>query len=70
MNGDEELRLDSEPDEERKSDFPLGDNTVKTKTSVRTPDGVGAPDNENLRGGADPALESSPENKDEADRDK
>jgi hypothetical protein len=70
MNKDEELRLDREPDEERKSDFPLGDNTVKTKTSVRTPGGAGAPDNENLRGAADRGLNSSPENRDEADKDK
>jgi hypothetical protein len=70
MNKDEELRLDREPDEERKSDFPLGDNTVKTKTSVRTSDGVGARDNENLKGAADPSLESGPEYEDETDKDK
>jgi hypothetical protein len=68
MNKDEELRLDREPDKERKSEFPLGDNTVKTKTSVRTPDGVGAPDNENLTGAGDAALDSSPKYEDDKDK--
>jgi hypothetical protein len=67
MDKDEELRLDREPDEERKSDFPLGDNTVKTKSSVRTTDGGGAADNENLRGASSPDLESSPEYEDDKD---
>jgi hypothetical protein len=68
MNKDEELRLEREPDEERKSDFPLGDNTVKTKTSVRTPGGVGAPNNENLTGAGDTALDSSPKYEDDKDK--
>jgi len=45
---DKEIRLDKEPDEERKSEFPLGDNTVKTTPSPYAPDNAGFPDNENL----------------------
>ena len=58
----EEIRLDREPDEERKSDFPLGDNTVKTTTSTTSTDSPGFGDNQNLSQTALNDVAGSPEN--------
>jgi hypothetical protein len=40
---DKEIRLDREPDEERKSEFPMGDNTVKTTSSPNLPNAPALP---------------------------
>jgi hypothetical protein len=40
---DKEIRLDREPDEERKSEFPMGDNTVKTTSSPNPPNAPALP---------------------------
>jgi len=58
---DKELRLDREPDEERKSDIPLGDNAVKTKATGNT-NMPGFAANENLDQTASQDVEDSPEN--------
>jgi hypothetical protein len=58
----EEVRLDTQPDEERKSEFPLGDNTVKTTGSPTMTDGVGFAANENLTQTASPGVEDALEN--------
>jgi len=60
MNKDEELRLDREPDEERKSDFPLQDNIIKPDASPGKPDGVIDPNPHNIQGASRPDLETSP----------
>jgi hypothetical protein len=62
MNDDKEIRLDRQPDEERESDFPLGDNEVKTKDSPAATDGVGFTANENLDQTSSPTPEDSPDN--------
>lgn len=63
MNSDrEEIRLDREPDEERKSEFPLGDNTVKPASAPNMNDRPGFPDNENLKQTALGDVTGSPEN--------
>jgi hypothetical protein len=62
MNNDKEIRLDREPDEERKSEFPLGDNTVKTTPSPTAPDTAGFAQNENLSQTGLGDVTGSPEN--------
>jgi hypothetical protein len=59
---DKEVRLDREPDEERKSDFPLGDNTVKTTPSPTSTQAAGFNDNENLTQTSLGDVTGSPEN--------
>jgi hypothetical protein len=59
---DKETRLDREPDEERKSEFPLGDNTVKTTPSPNKTNAAGFNDNENLAQTKLGDVTGSPEN--------
>lgn len=59
---DKEIRLDREPDEERKSEFPLGDNTVKLTPDINPLDKTGFPANANLDQTASADVEGSPEN--------
>lgn len=47
-NDDKEIRPDNEPDEERKSNTPLGNNEVKTTASSVKNDSEGSTSNENL----------------------
>jgi hypothetical protein len=61
-NQDKEIRLDRQPDEERKSDFPLGDNEVKTTDSPAGTDRAGFTANENLDQTSSPTPEDSPDN--------
>ena len=58
----EEIRLDREPDLERKSEFPLGDNTVKTNESPSAANAPGFSDNENLSQTRLADVAGSPEN--------
>jgi hypothetical protein len=63
MNSDnKEVRLDREPDEERKSEFPLGDNTVKTTATPTMTNSPGFNDNENLSRTGSGDVTGSPEN--------
>ena len=57
-----EVRLDREPDEERKSEFPLGDNTVKTNPTPTMTNAPGFNDNENLSQTRLGDVTGSPEN--------
>ena len=63
MNPDNnEIRLDWEADEERKSEFPLGDNTVKTTAGPGMTNAPGFNDNENLSQTRLGDVTGSPEN--------
>jgi len=58
----EEIRLAREPDPERQSEFPLGDNTVKTDQSPLAANAPGFSDNENLAQTRQDDVAGSPEN--------
>ncbi|HEX8462307.1 MAG TPA: hypothetical protein VF623_12790 [Segetibacter sp.] len=59
---DKEIRLDRKPDEERQSEFPLGDNTVKITPSPNASETAGFADNENLNQTHLGDVTGSPEN--------
>ena len=67
MNDDKDIRLDREQDEERQSDQPQEDNTVKPTVDHAMTDGAGFVQNDELTHAASPPGEDSADNNPETE---